>query len=247
MIGTIPETAFSDEAPSSAEREAFHTLRAALTYFNVDRPRRTVVVASPGKGDGKTTVAIQLAVACARAGDDVILIDADLRRQQIADRLDLPGNSGLASALAGRATLDEVLVPFELTTPGAGRLRVIAGRERPPNPAQLLGSQRMADLLAWLPDQVDMAIIDATPALMVATRSHCSEGLAAPCSSRAWIAPTRPRSSGSLGPSPCRGHCTRLCRYQRRHTRSGREVRLCAARARCIERPARSERCARPE
>ncbi len=132
-IGVIPTSAFSASPATIAEREAFQSLRAALTYFNVDRPRQTVVVSSPGKADGKTTVAVQLAIACARAGEDVLLIDADLRHPQIADRLGLPGEIGLASALAGKATLDEALIPYELAPAATGRLRIIAGRELPPN------------------------------------------------------------------------------------------------------------------
>jgi non-specific protein-tyrosine kinase len=165
----IPAAAFSPDPPTPSEREAFHTLRAALTYFNVDQPRRSIVVASPGKGDGKTTVAIQLAIASARAGGDVILIDADLRHPQIASRLGPRREKGLPSLLAGNGTLEEFLVPYE-PEPALinGRLRVLAGSEVPPNPAQLLASRRMHDLLQQLPSAADMVIVDTSPALMVA-------------------------------------------------------------------------------
>ncbi len=168
VIGVIPGSAFSAHKRTLAERESFHTLRAALTYFNVDQQRRSTVIASPGKGDGKTTIAVGLATAAARTGSDVVLIDGDLRHPQVADRMGLPGNAGLASGLAGNAALTDILTPYELAAGSAGRLRVIAGREVPPNPAQLLASHRMQELLEWLPSQVDMVVIDTSPALMVA-------------------------------------------------------------------------------
>ena len=168
-IGVIPATAFSGKGQTPAEHEAFHTLRAALRYFNVDRPRRSIVVTSAAKGEGKTTVAIQLAVACAEAGDDVILVDADLRHPQVAARLDIQKGAGLGAVVAGLAALEEALVQCHLSpTQGEGRLGVLASADVPPNPAQLLGSQRMHDLMDELSTIATTVIIDTSPALVVA-------------------------------------------------------------------------------
>jgi capsular exopolysaccharide synthesis family protein len=168
-LGVIPDTAFSGNSPTPSDMEAFHTLQAALTYFNVDHPQRSIIVSSAAKGDGKTTVAIQLALASARAGANVILVDADLRHPQIAGRLGMAARAGLASVLAGIAAPEDALTSYRL--PEAlkqGSLRVLASSETPPNPAQLLASDRMRALLEHLPSDVDRVIIDTSPALMVA-------------------------------------------------------------------------------
>ena len=169
LLGLIPARAFSGKQPTAPEDEAFATLNAALTYFNVDTPRSTVVVASAQKGEGKTTVASQLALAAARAGEDVILVDADLRHPQLAGRLGLTDGWGLESVLIGRARLEDALRadPRELSV-SDGRIRVLPSFEAPPNPGQLLGSRQMAQVLAELTSLADRVIIDTSPSLMMA-------------------------------------------------------------------------------
>jgi tyrosine-protein kinase len=169
LLGVIPVRAFSGKQPTAPEDEAFATLNASLTYFNVDRPWSTVVVASAKKGEGKTTVASHLALAAARAGEDVVLVDADLRHPQLAARLGLADGWGLESVLTGRVRLEDALLedPRELRV-SDGRIRVLPSFEAPPNPGQLLGSRQMGQLLAELSNMVDRVIIDTTPSLMVA-------------------------------------------------------------------------------
>ena len=162
VLAMIPDDAFPGHPPGQHVRESFQTLRASLTYFNVDRALSTLVVASPVQQDGKTTVAINLALAYALDERDVVLIDGDLRRPQIAGRLGKEVTFGLDSVLVGERTLDEVLIDVDA---GAGRLRILPGATPPPNPAVLLGSQRMRSLLAELSERVDMVIVD-TPGLL---------------------------------------------------------------------------------
>lgn len=162
LLAMIPDDAFPGHPPGLHVRESFQTLRASLTYFNVDRALSTLVVASPVQQDGKTTVAINLALAYALDERDVVLIDGDLRRPQIAGRLGKEVSYGLDAVLVGERTLDETLVDVDA---GAGRLRILPGATPPPNPAVLLGSQRMRTLLAELSERVDMVIID-TPGLL---------------------------------------------------------------------------------
>jgi len=162
VLAMIPDDAFPGHAPGPHVLESFQTLRASLTYFNVDRSLANLVIASPIQQDGKTTVAINLAIACALDERDVILIDGDMRRPQVATRLGKEVSLGLDSVLVGERSLDEVFVDMET---GAGRLRLLPGATPPPNPAVLLGSQRMRDLLAELTEQVDMVLID-TPGLL---------------------------------------------------------------------------------
>lgn len=162
LLATVPDEAFPGHQLGAHVREAFQTLRASLTYFNVDRPLSTLVVASPGQQDGKTTVAVNLAIAYALDDRDVILVDADLRRPQIAARLGKEVSIGLDAVLMGERTLEEALVNVDA---GAGRLRILPGATPPPNPAVLLGSQRMRSLLAELAEQSDIVVIDS-PALL---------------------------------------------------------------------------------
>lgn len=162
VLAMIPDDAFPGHPPGLHVRESFQTLRASLTYFNVDRSLSTLVVASPIQQDGKTTVAVNLALAYALDERDVVLIDGDLRRPQVATRLGKDVEFGLDSVLVGERTLDETLVNIDA---GAGRLRILPGAAPPPNPAVMLGSQRMRTLLAELSEQVDMVVID-TPGLL---------------------------------------------------------------------------------
>ena len=165
LLTSIPTSAFPDNDPSGADSEAFQTLRASLTYFNVDRPVKMLIVASPSKGDGKTTVATNLAISVARNGKDVLLVDADLRRPQVAPRLGLEeGSKGLGAVLAGEATLEESLVDFHVA---GGYLRVLPAGHPPPNPSELLGSERMRTVLEELKGVSDMVIVDSTPILPV--------------------------------------------------------------------------------
>lgn len=162
LLAMIPDDAFPGHPPGPHVRESFQMLRASLTYFNVDRPLSTLVVASPVQQDGKTTVAVNLALAYAMDERDVVLIDGDLRRPQVATRLGKEAGVGLEAVLVGERTLEEAFVYVDT---GAGRLRILPGATPPPNPAVLLGSQRMRLLLAELSEQVDMVVID-TPGLL---------------------------------------------------------------------------------
>jgi succinoglycan biosynthesis transport protein ExoP len=168
LLGVIPPSAFSlqaHEAPQ--EDEAFQMLRAALTYFNVDRPLSSVAIISPGPQDGKTTVAAGLALATARAGKSTILVDADLRRPQASTRLGITSTDGLGAVLARERQLSEVLVEVPLDAPGSGRLLVLPAGPPPPNPSALLSSQEMRTLLRELEGQADLVIVDTAAALAV--------------------------------------------------------------------------------
>ncbi len=167
VLALIPDDAFPGHIPGMHVRESFQTLRASLTYFNVDRDLSSLVVASPIQQDGKTTVAVNMALAYALDERDVILIDGDLRRPQVAARLGKEPSVGLDAVLVGERTLDEALINIDV---GAGRLRILPGAIPPPNPAVLLGSQRMRALLAELKERVDLVIID-TPGLLAVSDS----------------------------------------------------------------------------
>ena len=154
-----------DAAVSAANgpaSEAFRKLRTNLMYMNVDNPPRVVVVTSPMPGDGKSTVAANLAAAIDSSGENVVLIDGDLRRPTVATWFGLVEGVGLTDVLAGRIPVEDALqTPVEHPN-----LRVLGAGAIPPNPSELLGSQVMRQLLQKLSADA-LVLIDAPPLLPV--------------------------------------------------------------------------------
>lgn len=142
--------------------ESMRELRTNLQFIDVDNPPRVIVVTSPVPGDGKSTVAVNLASSLAAAGEWAIIIDCDLRRPVIADIFGISRDVGLTDILAGRAELQDVAhrpnqdVPFAVV--GAGRI--------PPNPSELLGSDRMQGFLVEISKRA-IVILDSPPVLPV--------------------------------------------------------------------------------
>jgi succinoglycan biosynthesis transport protein ExoP len=141
--------------------EAFRQLRTNLRFVDVDHPPRSIVVTSANEGEGKSTVAANLARMIAAAGQPTLLIDADLRKPSLATTFDLDPAVGLTQVLVGDLSVQEVLQ--ETRTP---HLQVITAGRIPPNPSELLGSQRMHALIDELGRDY-MVILDAPPLLPV--------------------------------------------------------------------------------
>lgn len=184
LLGIIPESgllAQHTDSPGAArqalpdtEAEVFRMLRAHLRYFNIDRDLRTLAVVSAAPGDGKTTVARNLAEAAATMGSRVLLVETDLRRPTLSRRLSLPLTQGLAGVLIGALPLNEAIHGVELESQASGRASVArsldvlaAGTVAPPNPAELVESQAMRDLLAHLRSSYDLVVIDTPPLTVV--------------------------------------------------------------------------------
>jgi polysaccharide biosynthesis transport protein len=165
LLAMIPEAGFPGKRPDSRVREAFQTLRAGLTSFNVDHALGSVMITSPAHGDGKTTVAANLAIALAQDGRDVIIVDGDMRRCQLASRLGVDASIGLDAVLLEGRRAQDALVDVEGVS--GGRLRVLPAVTPPPNPSILLGSARMKAVLAELTEMADIVLIDAPPLLVV--------------------------------------------------------------------------------
>jgi capsular exopolysaccharide synthesis family protein len=148
-------------ASHSAWAEALRQLRTNLQYVDVDNPVKTLVVTSAVPGEGKSTTACGLAMLFAKAGQRVLIVDADLRHPRIADYLGLDGSRGLTTALIGKASVDDVLQRW------SKHLWVLPSGAVPPNPSELLGSQYMAHLLTELKGKFDTIIVDSPPLLPV--------------------------------------------------------------------------------
>jgi receptor protein-tyrosine kinase len=177
ILGAIPQSpmyAAVGKAPlPPGEAEAFALLRARLRYFNVDREIRSLLVTSAMPGEGKTTVAINLATAEAVAGNSkVVIVEADLRRPTIAARLGIESAPGLAEILSRNASLEEAMREVAVDTvanglPSHATFTVIPSGALPPNPAELLESRAMLELLATLSEQFELVLIDSPPTSVV--------------------------------------------------------------------------------
>jgi capsular exopolysaccharide synthesis family protein len=152
----------TEAADVSTAGESFRKLRTNLAFMDVDNPPRVIVVTSPRPGDGKSTVAANLAAAVSAGGQDVVLIDADLRRPSVADSLGLVEGVGLTDVLTGRVQPEDALQ----TVSRRDHLRVMAAGRVPPNPSELLGSKAMRSLVEEL-GQKALVILDAPPLLPV--------------------------------------------------------------------------------
>lgn len=184
LLGVVPESAelarHTDTVEGArqplpdADAEVFRMLRAHLRYFNIDRDLRTLLVASAAPGDGKTTVARNLAEAAATMGSRVLLVETDLRRPTLAGRLAITPNAGLAGVLIGAIELQDAVQSLELTASSNGRQAasrsldvLIAGAIAPPNPAELLESQAMRNLLAQVRERYHLVVLDTPPLTVV--------------------------------------------------------------------------------
>lgn len=159
--GEPPPGVFVTENPLSPISEGFRTLRTNLEFAGVDHPARLVEVTSPSPSEGKSTVAANLAAIIAQGGRKVVLLDADFRRPYIHRILGLPNRKGLADLFRDPALLPEVINHIEGST-----LMVITTGEMPPNPSELLASERMGHILEQLRGIADMVIIDTPPVIL---------------------------------------------------------------------------------
>ena len=158
----------------AVEAEAFQMLRANLHYLNTDTELKSVVVTSAGVGDGKSTVALNLARADAAVGRKVLLVEADVRRPALGNLLGLHVTEGLAKFLGDRdVRLSDVThsVPVVERTNGTGvplKMDVIVSGTVPSNPSELIDSTRMRELLREAEESYDLVVIDTAPAGIVA-------------------------------------------------------------------------------
>jgi tyrosine-protein kinase len=179
VLSTIPKSRSINRAAKKPRRltpkdaEAFRMLRASLTHFDADSKVRSVLVTSPSAGEGKSTVAWNLAAAAAGAGARVLLIEADLRNPKLARRLPAVPESGLSELISGQAEFDQVLQVVEVPERSNGArpsrsMDVITAGAVPPNPVRLMESARMDQLIEQSERDYDLVVIDAGPTALVA-------------------------------------------------------------------------------
>ncbi len=153
--------------PRSPISEAYRALRTNIQYSSVDRPLTTLLVTSTNPTEGKTTTVANLGAVMAQAGLSVIVVDSDLRRPLLHKYFDVSGNLGLTNALLDKNPhTDGYLQETEVEN-----LRVLACGPLPPNPSELLNSQRMRELIEQLKGEADVLIFDSPPVLAVTDAS----------------------------------------------------------------------------
>lgn len=155
--------------------EAFRAVRTNVLFSSAQEGSRSVVVTSTGPGEGKSMVASNLAISLAQAGQRTLLMDADLRKPRAHQIFEMSQEPGLSNLLVGNAKASE-----SIRESGVSGLWVIPSGRMPPNPAELLGSQRFRDFLVSLKDHFDWVIIDSPPVMAVtdaALVAHSATGV----------------------------------------------------------------------
>lgn len=148
--------------PHAPRVEAFRVLRTNLQFVEVDNPDKVFVVTSAVPEEGKSTTSVNLAITMAQAGHRTLLIEGDLRRPKATAALGLDYAVGVTTVLLGKVAVEDAIQRHPETD-----LDVLASGAIPPNPAELLQSNSMADLLKQIRNDYDMVIIDAPPLLPV--------------------------------------------------------------------------------
>jgi len=157
----LPDNLVTVTDPNGTASEAYRTIRTNLLYSLVDLPLQVVVLTSPGPREGKSTTCANLGVVLAQADKKTLVLDCDLRRPVLHKVFGLRNLWGLVNVLAAERKLEEV---WHEPLPG---LKVVTVGPVPPNPAELLGSQRFAELLEAFREQFDYVLVDAPPVELV--------------------------------------------------------------------------------
>ena len=160
------------ELGGGPDSEVFRLLRAYLRYFNVDKEIRSLLVASSAPGDGKTTIARNLAQAAQETGTKTLLLEADLRRPTIAQHYGLETAPGLSDVLIGSVDKHAAIqsIPAAMRVNGSVveiSLDVLVGGHPPPNPAELIESHAMSEFLSWAAEHYELVVIDTPPIAVV--------------------------------------------------------------------------------
>lgn len=150
--------------PLSMATECYKIFRTNLHYMNVDTANQVLLFTSSFTEEGKTTSVVNTAITYAQADQRVLVIEGDLRKARIHKLFDIHQSPGLTNCLVDQLPLDKAVVAVEEVP----NLFVLASGPIPPNPAELLGSKRLKELIAESREQYDIIIIDAPPVLSVA-------------------------------------------------------------------------------
>lgn len=165
-ISSMESKLITHLAPKDPASEAYRSLRTNIQFASPDDPLHTLLVTSPGVGEGKTLTAVNLAITLAQAGRKVLIVDSDLRRSTLHKLFSLDRVPGLCDILAKESDVKEVI--GETRVPN---LHIMSSGPSPPNPSELLGSKKMKTLIERLKKEFDNIIFDSPPVIPVTDAS----------------------------------------------------------------------------
>jgi non-specific protein-tyrosine kinase len=170
VLGMVPKYPVEEGSPISIRKprhpsvEAFRVLRTNLKYTSVDKKIQKIMVTSADPDVGKTTLITNLAVVFSQSGSEVMMIDADLRRPKLHQCFGLENRTGLSRVFVrGLDQMDEMVIRH----PDVPNLSVLTAGPLPPNPSELLGSEKMSEIINYYCDRLDYLIIDTPPIMAV--------------------------------------------------------------------------------
>jgi len=167
LLGTIPKfkrgdpVLISERDPRDPVCEAYRTVRNSIRYATLDKPVKTIIVTSAIASEGKTTTVINLAVSMTHEGKTVLIMDTDLRKPRIHETFGLSNSVGITSVLTGQVTVAQAVKKTNIDG-----LLVLCSGPVPPDPARLVESEKMRQLIQELSDQYDTVILDSPPVLV---------------------------------------------------------------------------------
>jgi len=160
--GVAAKELITNHSSLSIINEAYRTIRTSLLLSQPEKPPQVILLTSPSPGEGKSVTSLNLSIALAHDGHNVLLVDADMRKGCCHSRLGLTNNRGLSNVLTGGLSLDAGIQD----TPVIG-LSLLSRGVPPPNPAELLGSRKMRDVLKELRQRFEFILIDSTPVIAI--------------------------------------------------------------------------------
>ena len=171
FLGSVPKAELTGDSadiyhkllsgPKSFTGEALKNIRTMIGFAAAGREMKVLLVTSTGQGEGKTFMAMSLAMVFAQLGERVLLIDGDMRRPNLHRRFQLPRDTGLSHYLAHSQTVDDAAALIRPS--GTPNLDVMVCGKIPPNPSELLSTPRTGALVRWARDHYDRILIDGTP------------------------------------------------------------------------------------
>ena len=153
----------ADSHSKSVYAEQYRTVRTNIEYSAIDTDLKSILVTSATPGDGKSTTSCNLAIVFAQQGKKVLLVDTDLRKPTVHQKFHVHNHMGLSSVLTKKQTIDEAIIDTPIKN-----LSILTSGPIPPNPAELLTSKAMKNLLEMLYQEFDVVILDTPPVLAVA-------------------------------------------------------------------------------
>jgi capsular exopolysaccharide synthesis family protein len=177
VIGYISEiTNNKDDAvyvtkhPDSLIAENYRLLQSNIEFFRSNDPIKTILITSPNQGNGKTTVASSLALSFSQVDQDVILVDADLRRSAVHKSLKMAKAPGLSDVIKNKVSIESAVRESK----SSKKLKVLTGGHRTPNVTEVVGSKRISAILSELKELYELIIIDAPPLIIADTYNLAS-------------------------------------------------------------------------